>query len=260
MPLEWTPDRPLEGDLDASDWTFRSTFLSDGGRKVLRLGGIATVADVSVNGEHVLHSESMFRSYDVEIDARDGANEVVVHVHALAPLLAQKRPRPRWRTKLVEQQQLRWYRTSFYGRMPTWHPKQPIVGPWKPCEVLDPADARRVSLRVRMDGDDGVVECGEPGVLRVGGHEGERVVRIPNVERWWPHTHGDAVLHEVTLDGDPVGRVGFRTIDAETDDGDFRLRVNGIPVFARGGCWSPGSLELLEQVRDAGMNMVRIPG
>ena len=63
-------------------------------------------------------------------------------------------------------------------------------------------------------------------------------VAVPNVCRWWPHTHGEPVLYDVALHlGDalrPLGATGFRTIevDAGADGKGFGLRINGVPVFA----------------------------
>ena len=65
-----------------------------------------------------------------------------------------------------------------------------------------------------------------------------------------------------------LGRIGFRSIVREEP---FRLRVNGVPVFCRGACWTPlDPVSLgadrpprgaaLAQVRAAGMNMLRLSG
>ena len=107
-------------------------------------------------------------------------------------------------------------------------------------------------------------------------------MRIPGVERWWPHTHGEPALHDVRLligDDDPVdvGRIGFRSIASGPNPGrdviedGLDLHVNGTAIFARGAVWTPvdplglasGEADLrttLEAVRDAGMNMLRVPG
>ena len=69
------------------------------------------------------------------------------------------------------------------------------------------------------------------------------------------------------------GHVGFRRLQTPADleaDG-LSLRVNGVPVFARGAVWTPldlraphaGAAQLrpvLERVVAAGMNMLRVPG
>jgi len=109
-------------------------------------------------------------------------------------------------------------------------------------------------------------------------------VVVPDVASWWPHTHGEPTLHAVRLlvatDAGPVevgaGRVGFRHLepgppghDTLTDGLD--LRLNGVRVFARGAVWTPIDLvgmapsrealrATLLRARDAGMNMLRVPG
>ncbi len=106
-------------------------------------------------------------------------------------------------------------------------------------------------------------------------------LRVPDAARWWPHTHGEPALYdahlEVHLAGDtaPVrlalGHIGFRTVSLDTTGGDFALSVNNVPVFCRGACWTPldpvslqsspeACRRALEQVRAAGMNMVRVSG
>ena len=83
-----------------------------------------------------------------------------------------------------------------------------------------------------MDGEDGIVNVAVQG--RRGGEAGSVALdrrrepllpttngasmaelRVPGVERWWPHTHGSPALHELTveLDGEVAAtrQVGFRT-------------------------------------------------
>ncbi len=69
----------------------------------------------------------------------------------------------------------------------------------------------------------------------------------------------------------PLGHVGFRAIDIDrgADGRDFGLRVNGVPVFCRGACWSGVDMvalpsertayrPLLELAAAAGMNTIRV--
>ena len=44
---------------------------------VLQLEGLATIADVWVNDRHVLHTENMFRSYEVEADRLEEENDLL---------------------------------------------------------------------------------------------------------------------------------------------------------------------------------------
>src|SRR5204862_2087373 len=82
---------------------------------------------------------------------------------------------------------------------------------------------------------------------------------------------------QVGVEGQPsavtiaLGAIGFRSIALDAEGGRFALRVNGVPVFCRGACWTPLDVvtlrssperyrEALEQARDAGMNMLRVVG
>ena len=264
--------RPVVRELlDERDWWFRCRFAGPGGPHRVHFGGIATVADVWLNGSHVLASASMHRAQSVDVDDLSGECELVVRCSALARVLARRRPRPRWKTYLVESQQLRWVRTSLLGRVPGWAEVPPAVGLWRPVELqpLDGSTVAGVRLRARCGPDGGgTVEARfvlpgaapsagpEPARLVVGGvaaplevHEtsGGRscrgVVVLPLVERWWPHTHGPQPRYEVVAEVGgrryPLGRVGFRTLEVDRADGGFRLLVNGHPVFCRGAVWFP---------------------
>jgi beta-mannosidase len=292
-----------EEQLDGRDWWFRCRFAASdpAGPWELRLGGLATVADVWLNGAPLLHSENMFLEHRVPVDALEAENELAIRFAALTPLLARRHPRPRWKSLPVRSQSLRWYRTSFQGRLPDFAPWAAAVGPWQPVTLTRLADGPEVverRLRCRCEGEGGVVSVdlivrrveGAPvdGMLVVGdqraqvavepGAAGVRVrgtVTLDSVERWWPHTHGEQPLYPVSLElgGSvlPLGSVGFRTVEVDQSDGAFTLRVNGVPIFCRGGSWpardpvtfagAAAEIEgMLRSVREAGMNMIRVPG
>ena len=309
------------GDLDAQDWWFRTSFqepgVEEGEQVVLRLDGIATLAEVYLNGELVLTSDSMFAGHAIDVGTRLAAsNELAVRCRALSPLLrGRRKPRARWRTKLVADSELRWFRTMLLGRAPGFAAGPAAVGPWRPVwlERRRHVVVSQLALRASVAGDDGMlavraqlaamgealasavtVELVGPSgrhaaplaLTRVGNvvaASGD--LRIPSVARWWPHTHGVPILHDVRLlvtsASDTVaiqaGRVGFRSLaagaraDHDVAADGLHLHVNGVGVFARGAVWTPIDLvglapeprELraaLETVREAGMNMLRIPG
>jgi beta-mannosidase len=308
-------------DFDAEDWWFRTRFDAEraehGEQAILHLGGIATVAEVHLNGERILCSESMFERHALDVgELLRGSNELAIRCRALGPLLAERRrPRARWRTKLVAEGNLRFFRTMLLGRAPGFAPGPAAVGPWRAVALerrrgIAVEDARvrtRVqgnhgTLRVRalLRGLDGEVPAEasleltgpsgahsaaldlstEPQGTRV---EGELTLADPAL--WWPHTHGEPALYDACLHVRAeraahvveLGRVGFRTITAgahaahEVERDGLQLHVNGVRVFARGAVWTPvdfvsmapSGSELraaLEQAREAGMNMLRIPG
>ncbi|MGI8623151.1 MAG: glycoside hydrolase family 2 protein, partial [Solirubrobacteraceae bacterium] len=265
------------GAGDEHDWWFRAPVDApvDG---ELVFEGLATLAEVLVDGEPVARSETMWLPVRAPLAA--GTHEVRVVCRALAPRLAERRrPRARWRQQVAGDGNLRWFRTTLLGRAPGFAPGPPVVGLWRPAwfEAGEP----RLATRARLDGDDGVLGMlsSAPGTLRVDdstvaltahGEAWAGEVRLPGVERWWPHTHGEPVLHEAVLEADgavlATRRVGFRSLGAPSDlerDG-LALRVNGVPVFARGALWTPvpegEERATLERARDAGLNCVRLPG
>ncbi|MEV5953168.1 glycoside hydrolase family 2 protein [Streptomyces sp. NPDC051987] len=284
-------------DYDGQDWWWRCVVEVPAGtaRWWLGLGGVATIADVWVDGRHVVHSRNMFRSHGVELAGLAGQTEVVLRCAAATPLVVGRRPRPRWKAPLVKDQGWRYLRTSLLGRAPGWLVPSPVVGPWRDVALL-PVDRPVVvgrALRTWLEGDCGIVEAdvslrGAGAVSRSRIRVGDHVVacdtrsparhvtrvRLPAVRRWWPHTHGEQPLYQVDIELDGVwitlGRVGFRTVEA-ADDGGFGLRVNGVPVFVAGACWTPldpVSLRsdpaevaaAVRQARDGGFNLLRVVG
>ena len=294
----------LEGPVrrfDGEDWWFRAQLPElkgdNHGEHALVFEGLATVADVWLDGVPLLTSQNMFLSHERVLPA--GAREVVVRCRALDPLLAARRPRPRWRAPMVENQQLRWFRTTLLGRTPGWSPPAPVVGPWRPVVVESRTGfvVDELRMRVQLTGERGRVDvvcrlrslgnvrsprAVELVVERNGkqyrtalvaqGERFEGALEVPEPARWWPHTHGDPACYDARLEvgGSAVslGLIGFRKVEW---DNDMRLRVNGVPVFARGACWTP--LEVLRltsdrssyetsltQARDAGMNLLRVGG
>jgi len=303
--------------LDARDWWFRRQLTAapaaPGEQLVLVFEGLATVAEVYLNGARILTSESMFARSAVDVtELLRAENELAICCRALTPLLAvSRRPRARWRTRLVADGGLRFFRTMLIGRAPGFAPGPAVVGPWRPIAL----ERRRrlvlteLRLRPRIAGDDGVLAIharisalsapvpervvvelqGLGGVWRgelelVAGAEhleasGE--LAVADVARWWPHTHGDPSLYGLTLHvqaGEETlsvdcGRIGFRELDGgeHLEKDGLALTVNGVGVFVRGAVWTPLEASgpppsraqlrsLLETMRAAGMNMVRIPG
>jgi beta-mannosidase len=280
-------------ELDGHDWWYRTRF-DPGPSARLVLDSVATVADVYLDGQLVAHSETMFRPIEVDLRAsaqaaagdRDGTRELAVCCRALAPRLARRRtPRARWRTGLVENGNLRFYRTMLLGRAPGFAPGPAAVGLCAPVHADRSMLTDGASLRGRIVGSDGVLsvigaaaELDGTEVVAVGAtgeHRGRvgEPLRIPDVARWWPHTHGEPNLYEVTVGGEPVGSVGFRTLSwpADWETSGFGLAVNDVDIFCRGAVWTPTALrephadpgalaQRLGLVVAAGMNLLRIPG
>lgn len=283
----WSLDHPAS--LHDRDIWYRTTF-AGAGQRTLRFGGLATIAEVWLNGAKILVSDNMFLAHEVDV-ALASDNELVIAFRSLDKALETRKGRARWRTRLVENNALRLVRTTLLGHMTGWAPAVHAVGPWRGIEFT--GRVRRAVMRAALDGDDGVLSVSlrsEPGgeiVLSAGGestpmrHVGEGrfegALHLPKVRKWWPHTHGEPALYDVQVRREgrdiDLGRTGFRSIsvDRGADGKGFTLVVNGQPIFARGACWSASDLvslagdrenlrPWLERARDAHMNMLRVGG
>jgi beta-mannosidase len=303
--------------FDAEEWLYRHRFAAEPAaleeRVILGLDGLATLAQVRLNGETLVDSTNMFLEHRCDISALlQPENELVIRFSPLDAFLNVRRPRPRWRTPMVQHQQLRWARTTLLGRTPGWSPPAAPVGPWRPVwlERRRWVDIGEHLLRATVVGDSGrlTVSCAirafEGVTLRsarlIAARMGRRRestldlqhhpsgvhggLTLPNADLWWPHTHGEPALYEVSLildiqdaDGQErrveadLGSVGFRTLRLDRESGRFALYVNGREVFCRGAAWTPLDCvslqatstdyrEAIERVRNAGMNMLRVAG
>ncbi|MCK9548606.1 MAG: glycoside hydrolase family 2 protein [Sphaerochaeta sp.] len=102
---------------------------------------------------------------------------------------------------------------------------------------------------------------------------------VCDIQRWWPHGHGKAVLYPLSL---TIGeqtvsrRIGFRTLEVKTiEDSEggrsMTFTVNDVDIFAKGSNWIPFDAlpsrlteeryeQLLQSAVDANMNMLRVWG
>jgi len=225
-------------DLDGQDYWLRTQLPNDlpAGAQFLVFEGLATLADVWLNDLHVLRSENMYRRHELHVGPLTPGGQLTIRFGALRSNLAQKRPRPRFRTRLVDQQQLRWLRTSLLGRTPGFSPRTPVVGPYRPVRVLATGGVRVLdhrlhtqlarggatlflSLTLQVDALDEHSPL-PPALLTLQGDAGSGSVMLPchreagllvyrgtltlpHVEPWWPHTHGAQPRSSLSLAIEP---------------------------------------------------------
>lgn len=229
----WTLASPAR-DFDSQDWWYRVKLTASrpaaDERLLLRFDGLATVADVWLNHELILHSENMFRAHEVDIGEQlQPDNELLIRFHSLNTLLTAKRPRPRWKVPMLVNQQLRWFRTTLLGRTPGWSPPAAAVGPWRGVYLERRTSWHISDVQIQTSLED------NHGTLRVTGkfaslgatlrpehceiclqrnaksyraalqwnETGERFearLTLASPDLWWPHTHGEPALYRVSLD------------------------------------------------------------
>lgn len=106
---------------------------------------------------------------------------------------------------------------------------------------------------------------------------------VPQPQLWWPLGMGEHPLYTLRIElslGEKLlsyteQRIGIRTVEWDTSPDDngaaFYVRVNGLPVFAKGANWIPADAipsriqkddytRLLSDAAEAGMNMIRVWG
>lgn len=208
------------GNLDRSDFWMRTHFAGTDEPSQIVFEGLATLASVWLNGEQIHQSSNMFVPKRIDLEHRPGiANELAILFHGLDDFLGQKRARARWRTQLVNERQLRFLRTTLFGRMPSWCPPIAPVGPWRAIRLetrqpdgltlervcVDPSldgDRGRLSVTVQLTACDAISD-GRRYWLEVEGSrhpltpeldaDGHVILtgsaQIEDVELWWPHTH-----------------------------------------------------------------------
>src|SRR5262249_53493331 len=119
------PERP-GAPLDGSEVRYRLPLAipAPGPDEVVLLcfAGLATLADVFLDGQPILTSEDMFLRHEVDVGAFAGNRVLSLHFRPVRAALAQKRPRPRWKARLLDQQQLRFIRTTLMGHVPGFCP------------------------------------------------------------------------------------------------------------------------------------------
>jgi beta-mannosidase len=266
----------------------------------LRFEGLATVTEIWVGGAKQADSALMFAPVELVVNCPAGT-EIALCFRALAPKLAAAPRRSRWRPAMIQPNGLRWFRTTALGSMPGWCPPGLPTGPYRPVLRIEreasAAQIDVIDLRTNYDGQTGTIALGltaaanalQPSraIMHCAGGEAALhadgdgqlagTLSLPDIAPWFPHTHGEPALHDLTLtlDGETIdlGRIGFRSLEVDRgEDGEgFGLVVNGVPVFCRGACWSNADVTTLaggraayepwlRLAREAGMNMIRLPG
>lgn len=265
-------------DYSDFDWWYRCQLpFEEAGattdKVLLNFEGLATLCTVWLNGEVLLNSQNMFLGQRLDVtDKLQASNELLLQFRSESAELKQKRPRPRWKTKLVRNQQMRWIRSTVLGHVSAWTPPVKVVGPWQGITLerlpLLDANAVRVASQMHDSGPQvtlqGVITLNDNSTnidhieLLVGDHsyplsfsrETARLlindqIAVEGVEHWWPHTHNDQplydcrlIIHSATGSVEhALGRLGFKKTEFSLGD-DVRFRINDTDIFCRGACWS----------------------
>ncbi|MFB8229149.1 glycoside hydrolase family 2 protein [Cellulosimicrobium sp. NPDC055967] len=309
--------------IGRTDWVYTTRFAwapEGHERHDLVFDGLDTVAEVRLNGTVVGTTANMHRTYRFDVGPLlvEGENELAVRFTAPVPyadrqsLLLGYRPQ-------VNQHPFNAMRKMACSFGWDWGPDTATSGIWRPVRLESWSVARLAQVRVHATvvGEPGEALASAAGRVRVvaeversgaagTGHgpapltlaasvAGVRVqvpadadtvevdVVVPQVDLWWPRTHGDQPLYDVVVELLAEGadldasarRVGFRTatleMEPDEDGTSFRFVVNGVPVWVRGANWIPDDAfphrvtreryaARIDQAVSANLNLLRVWG
>jgi len=292
-------------------------------RRSLVWHGLDTVATVELNGAHLLDSANQHRTHVVDVTDRlvAGDNTLLVRF-ASAVRYADAQSLALGTRPHVNHHPYNAVRKMACNFGWDWGPDLVTAGIWRPVELVEWSAARLAGVRptTSLTDDGGRLSVSvdlehAPGaaddlVLRVsvsgpaGGGSGPAAIAtargetpvdvgtgtarldvdVPGAQPWWPRSHGEQPLSDVTvelLDGsgevldDWRGRAGFRDVEWRSTQDEagtaFTLLVNDQPVFVRGVNWIPDDAfphrvdrdryaRRLEQAAAADVNLVRVWG
>ena len=251
------------------DWVAVRSFEVTRTDQVLVVSMLDTVAEIRINGDLVLASDNMFRSWRVDVSAalQVGTNEMSITFRSPQVEAARRQAAQRYfvpfsanNTPIHNGNMLRKPSCDFGW---DWNIALATFGLYGDL-YLEPKPAARIASLVvsqhhapgravvRVEaavegvGDVTFALCGV--VARVAATGGIAVAElvIADPVLWWPAGQGAQVLHDLTVTlGAQVAhrRIGLRQAELITEKDaaglGFKVRINGRDVFCKGANWIP---------------------
>jgi beta-mannosidase len=274
-----------------TDFTYRTEILEiPVGQSVLKFHGLDTLADIYLNGELVLQTKNMHRSYEIALAQFTVPLKIELRFHAPLPemiRLEKERgplPNPYNRPYNI----LRKMACS-YGW--DWGPITLTSGIWRPVEILTYEYERIIDVQLIPDFDHGGVlkvlpqtEGIETLTLTVNDQSHSIIpnqlneIKLEGVRPWYPRGYGDQPLYEVKISSNNdswSATVGFRSLAAlnqiSGDRREFGVAVNGERIWLKGVNWIPDDpfpsriseaqyRAKIANLKDLGVNAIRVWG
>ena len=309
--LQWISDK---------NWTYKLIFNTDQsifskGNIEIMFHGLDTYADVFLNKKKIISANNMFHPWSAEIKdiLLPDVNELIVRFRSPLKEVSEK---VKSMDYLLPADNDQAGKTSPHSRKAPYHygwdwgPCLVTSGIWKGVELIGwdnwhvnyfqisnkNISKKNAELEVELD-----IVAEKENDLKItvnelltglefknesrisGGHNKLRFnISIPNPELWWPHGHGDQILHHFSFKVDTHNqyehfekKLGIRdaTIKRIKDEKgeSFEIHINDMPIYSKGANWIPADYfverldsddykRLLKDARNANMNTLRIWG
>jgi beta-mannosidase len=278
-------------DYDDYDWWYYSKFddqtISSHQQLRLCFEGLATFCEIWLNGKKIHFTENMFRGYDVDISQLlNKENDLFLVFRSVNQFLQEKRPRPKWKTKLVENQQMRWVRSTVLGHVSVWTPPVKAIGPWKSVsiekidsfEILECLlttnvidDIPELSFSAELSTLEAAIKIDKAEIiidnicypLLIDQQKNKIILsgkqNLADLKLWWPHTHGEQNLYSceviITVNGKASVLdsrvVGFKSSKFVFSKECSTLKINNQAIFCRGTCWTVSDYLSLNASRES---------
>lgn len=260
--LRWIAER---------DWLMTREFEVDQTDLTLVVSMLDTVADISINGQSVLHADSMFREHRVDVSAalRKGRNVISIHFRSApreaaaraaaqpfpVPFQADNCPIPHGNMLRKPECDFGWDWNialapfGLYGAI-RLEQTGPRIADLIVSQMHSPGRAD-VTVTAHCEGaPDGetvtIALAGERAQSTVINGSASVTLTVQDPDLWWPVGLGAQTLHTLTAtlgEAATTRRIGLRQINLintkdEVGTG-FALHVNGRATFMKGANWIP---------------------
>ena len=257
--------------ISETDWVVSRSFTTPRTDLKLVVGMLDTVAEVSMNGQSMLHTDTMFRQHQVDLSSvlRVGVNEISIRFSSPARIAAERQasmpfyiPYASGNCPIPHGNMLRKPACDFgwdwnialapfgvYGEIGLELVDKPAL---TDIVIRQSHDAGNVTLHITARGvgvADGAVSIAIAGATAQGQivqGKADASITLQNPALWWPAGVGAQTLHDLVLTAGDVTatrRIGLRALDLITEKDavgtGFKFRVNGHDIFAKGANWIP---------------------
>lgn len=288
-----------------------SFHMNDSRKYNLVLEGIDSAADVYVNDKKILSCNNMFISYKIDVEKylKRGENELKIYFHSPVNY-AEKEEKKNGKLPVALNSSRVYIRKAQYSFGWDWGPSFPTSGIYKDIYLEEKCDVDikdvlfktisisknsakvsvtatiktnillKTKLQIKLKNSNNIFKKVLPAA-KSGMYKTDFEITDPQL--WWPSGEGKQNLYimslEVTDDENTTlksfeKKVGIRKIkliEKEKNRNTFKLRVNGLDIYAKGVNWIPADSflprvkigkysKLLHLAKDANMNIIRVWG